>query len=107
MVQTVPKPVRQAQDKPQQARPWRRYRKEKHWKLLQPGWAGTLDDDELAYILAHLKADEKLQIWWGIPPRWKSLPEEVIKRIAIAGSDEDQGHNRKLARPRREPQAAA
>jgi hypothetical protein len=88
-------------------RPWERYRPKEarlgqgllRWKLLIPGWGGALDDDELAFILTHLKADEKLRLWWGIPPRWKSIPLEVVKRIALTGSDDDQAHNRRLARP--------
>jgi hypothetical protein len=88
-------------------KPWERYRLKSpgpgqaalDWKLLQPGWAGYLGDDELAFIMEHLRKDEKLRLWWGIPPRWKRLPEETVRRVALSGSDEDQGHNRRLARP--------
>jgi hypothetical protein len=96
-------------------RPWEKYRPKSlgrgpallRWKLLVPGWGGSLDDDELEFIMAHLKADEKLRLWWGIPARWKSLPEEVIKRLALEGSEEDQAQNRRLARPRQQPRKAA
>jgi hypothetical protein len=101
--------------KPPPPRPWEKYRPKNpgpgqaalKWKLLQPGWAGNLDDDELDYILEHLKQDEKLRLWWGIPPRWQRISEEAIKRVAMEGSSDDLGHNRRLARPRWEPPAAA
>ena len=95
MVTTLPKR--------DEARPWHKYRRQPgslHWKLLIPGWGGNLDDDELAFILTHLKADEKLRLWWGIPPRWKTIPVEVIKRVAAEGDEDDMAQNRRLARPR-------
>jgi hypothetical protein len=74
--------------KPEQSRPWHRYQGKTGkfpWKLLAPGWGGSLGDDELVFIMEHLRRDEKLRLWWGIPPCWKSIPAEVIKRLAMAG----------------------
>ncbi len=96
--------------KPQQPRPWEKYRGKPgnlSAKLLEPGWAGGLEDDELAFIVEHLKEDEKLRLWWGMRPSWKRIPEEAVKRVAMAGSEEDQAHNRNLARPRRPSRPAA
>jgi hypothetical protein len=105
----------QAPPRPQKDRPWDAYRSEsaehgqnrRRHKPLQPGWAGHLDDDELRYIMEHLKADEKLQLWWGIPPRWKRIREETVKRVAMDGDPDDMAHNRRLARPRQSASGGA
>jgi hypothetical protein len=99
----------------QQARPWHKYRKKAigqgqgslTWKLLGPGWAGHLDDDELAFIVEHLSLDSDLRKWWGIKPSWKRIPEEVVRRVAMEGDPDNQSHNRKLARPRQQSRAIA
>jgi hypothetical protein len=88
-------------------RPWLIYRKEPRYKLLIPGWGGNIDDVELAFIVKHLENDLPLRLWWGMPPRWKRVPEEVVKRLAMEGSADNQGQNRLLARPRRQPRDAA
>ncbi|HZA25341.1 MAG TPA: hypothetical protein VFA32_22550 [Dehalococcoidia bacterium] len=97
------------------AKPWDRYREDSsgpgqgslQWKLLQPGWAGHLDEDELAFIVEHLKEDGALRLRWGIRPSWRRIPEEVVRRIAMEGDPDNQGHNRKLARPRQQSRPAA
>jgi hypothetical protein len=107
MVQTPPKP--------QKDRPWDAYLSEgsEHgqdrlrYKLLQPGWAGHLDPDELQFIVEHLERDSDLRKWWGMKPSWKRIPEEVVKRVALLGDADDQAHNRRLARPRKQSRAAA
>jgi hypothetical protein len=88
-------------------RPWLIYRKERNWKLLIPGYGGYIDDKEVAFIVEHLTNDVALRLWWGMPPRWKKVPSEVVKRLAMEGSAEDQGHNRKLARRHRKSQDTA
>jgi hypothetical protein len=88
-------------------RPWRQYRHEPNWRLLEPGFAGFLSDAELAFIIKHLEADLSLRAWWGMPARWKGIPKQVIKRLALEGSPENLSFNRTLARPRRPSRAAA
>jgi hypothetical protein len=61
----------------------------------------------LAFIVEHLKNDLSLRAWWGMRPSWKRIPEEVVRRVAMAGSEDSQSHNRGLARPRRQSRAAA
>ncbi|HZA25503.1 MAG TPA: hypothetical protein VFA32_23385 [Dehalococcoidia bacterium] len=101
MVTAPPKP-------PQGSKPWHKYQgKTGNWKLLEPGWAGNLDDDELAFIFKHLEKDTDLRKWWGMKPSWKRIPEEVVKRVAMEGDPDDQALNRGLARPRKQPRAAA
>jgi hypothetical protein len=86
-------------------KPWHAYQRGPNWKLLIPGYAGPLDDEELAFIVERLTNDTALRLWWGMPGRWKRVPVEVVKRLALQGSDESLAHNRKLARPRKKSQA--
>jgi hypothetical protein len=96
-------------------KPWVKYAKEStgpgqgqlRHKLLIPGYAGHLEPEELVYILDHLARDPALAAWWGIPRRWRRIPEEVIKRVALSGSEGDQAKNRRLTRPRQQSRAAA
>jgi hypothetical protein len=92
------------------ARPWHKSRGQPgslRWKLLIPGWGGSLSDDELAFILEHLQEDLSLRLWWGMKPSWRRIPEEVVKRVAMEGDPDDQALNRRLARPRKQFRAAA
>jgi hypothetical protein len=88
-------------------RPWHKYQHEPLGRLLEPGYPGSLDDAELAYIQEKLKNDAALRLWWGMRPGWKRIPEEVVRRIALEGHPDDQAHNRNLARPRKRSLAVA
>ncbi len=88
--------------KGQQERPWQAYKTDLQYLLLEPGWGGTLDDDELAYIQEHLKANAALAAWWGFRPKAKRRPLDVIKKVAEHGDADDRSHNRRLARLRSE-----
>jgi hypothetical protein len=81
-------------------KPWHRYRKEKGWKLLQPGWGGFLDDDELRYIQEKLKVDPSLSFTWGFRPGQKTRSESAIRRVAVHGDSDCRATNVKLARSR-------
>ncbi len=70
-------------------------------RILEPGWAGELRDDELAYIQQELRADKKLSYWWGFAPVQKTRPLEAIRRVAMDGDPERRSVNIPLARPRR------
>jgi hypothetical protein len=89
------------QEPKQNRRPWHAYRSEPNRKLLEPGWAGSLDDDELGYIQEHLKADDKLSFAWGFRPGQKMRSEAAIRRIAMHGDPDCRATNVKLARTRR------
>ena len=41
-------------------------------RLLEPGWAGELSPDELAYIKAELRQSASLRRRWGFRPSAKS-----------------------------------
>jgi hypothetical protein len=88
-------------------RPWLIYRKEPRYKLLIPGYGGNIDDEEAAFIVKHLTNDTALKLWWGMPPRWRKVPQEVVKRLAMEGSADSLEQNRKLARPGRKPRDSA
>lgn len=82
-------------------RPWEKYGPE--GRLLEPGYAGLLDDDELAYIQETLRANLDLAYWWGWRPGQKSRSEAAIRRVAMYGDPEYRATNIKLARSRSEP----
>ena len=69
-------------------------------RLLEPGWAGQIDDDELAFIRYALFRDSKPACLWGFRPSLKSRTDEAIRRVALYGDPERTAHNRGLARPR-------
>ena len=70
-------------------------------RLLEPGWAGHIDDDELAYIREALFRDPKLARRWGFRPGQKTRADEAIRRVAVDGDPDGTAHNRGLARPRK------
>ena len=70
-------------------------------RLLEPGWAGELAEDELANIQGELLADKKLSYLWGFAPAQKTRPLEAIRRVAMDGDPERRSVNIPLARPRR------
>jgi hypothetical protein len=87
--------------KPPAPKPWTIYRPEgPRWRLLEPGWPGQLDEDELAYILHKLQGDDALSFWWGFRPGTKMRPIEAIKAVAQHGDPDVRGINIKLARGR-------
>jgi len=51
-------------------------------KLLEPGWAGELGRDELAYIKAELKKSPSLKRRWGFRPTAKRFSEKQIRAVA-------------------------
>ena len=70
-------------------------------RLLEPGWAGELADDELAYIQGELLTNKKRSYLWGFAPAQKTRPLEAIRRVAMDGDPERRSVNIPLARPRR------
>ena len=54
-------------------------------KLLQSGWAGELDDVELAYIKFYLRQSPSLKRKWGFRPSAKRLSESRIRAVARDG----------------------
>ena len=54
-------------------------------KLLEPGWAGELGRDELAYIKSELKKSPSLKRRWGFRPTARRFSEEQIRAVARDG----------------------
>ena len=71
------------------------------YRLLEPGWAGDLADDEVAFIQRELLADKQLAYRWGFAPAQKTRPLEAIRRVAMGGDPEHRNLNVALARPRK------
>jgi hypothetical protein len=53
--------------------------------LLEPGWAGELNPDELAYIKSELKKSPSLKRRWGFRPTAKRFSEKKIRAVATYG----------------------
>ena len=85
---------------PPKPKPWLAYEMDSEYLLLEPCWGGQLADDELAYVLEHLKTDDVLAAWWGFRARAKRRSVEAIRRVAMDGDPDNQSHNRKIARMR-------
>jgi hypothetical protein len=79
-------------------KPWERYRGQPNWKDLQPGYAGYLDDEQLAHIQTTLQQDDSLSFWWGYRPSTKRRTEASIRKVAMMGSDESRSTNARLVR---------
>ena len=59
-------------------------------RLLQPGWAGELSDDEYRHIRTTLAKDRKLRARWGFPRGRARLSEELIRCRAMHGVGDTQ-----------------
>ena len=79
-------------------RPWEQYRRTHDYLLLEPGWAGVVDDDELAIIQGTLQQDPALSFTWGFRPGQKRRSAVGIRRVAEHG-DRLHEHLSRRARP--------
>ena len=55
-------------------------------KLLEPGWAGELNNEEYNYIRENLKANPHLKTRWGFVVGRRKLSEERIRDVALNGT---------------------
>jgi hypothetical protein len=55
------------------------------YRLLEPGWAGELEDDQVAYIRTALHDDPDLAYQWGFKRSAKRFSSDVIRRVALKG----------------------
>lgn len=69
-------------------------------RLLEPGWAGEIADDELDFIRGTLFRDSKPARLWGFRPSQKNRADEAVRRVAMDGDPDSTAHNRGLARLR-------
>ena len=70
-------------------------------RLRQPGWAGDLAPDEMAFLEDRLQRDKRLAVKWAFPPSAKPRPEGVIRRVAMHGDPDNRRLNLRLARQAR------
>ena len=70
-------------------------------EILEPGWAGELDAEELEYLQRKLLEDKHLAYLWGFAPSQKTRPADAIRRVAMWGDPEQRMVNYRLARPRK------
>lgn len=82
--------------KPRAAAPKKRRKN----KLIQPGWAGALTDEELEYLQKVLTQRPQVAELWGFRPGAKTLPEQAVRRVAMWGEPNDPDLNGKLTRQR-------
>ena len=57
----------------------------KNDKLLQPGWAGDLCPEELAFIKVALKQDRRLRAKWGMGRGHGWVNDDKIRAVAMDG----------------------
>ena len=54
--------------------------------MLEPGWAGELEDDQVAYIRTALHDAPDLAYKWGFKRRTKRFTDDLIRLIAEKGA---------------------
>ena len=70
-------------------------------KLLEPGYWGYLEDEELEIIQRALENNPKLSFAWGFQPVQKSRAPDAIRRVAMWGDPKDREINTKVIRSSR------
>ena len=55
------------------------------YRLLEPGWAGELEDDQVAYIRDALHDDPDLAYLWGFKRSAKRFSTDIIRKVALRG----------------------
>ena len=70
-------------------------------KLLEPGYWGSLEDEELEIIQRALENNPKLSFAWGFQPVQKSRAPDAIRRVAMWGDPKDREINIKVIRSSR------
>ncbi len=70
-------------------------------KLLEPGYWGSLEDEELEFIQIALQNNPKLSYAWGFQPVQKSRAPGAILRVAMWGDSKDREINTKVIRSSR------
>lgn len=72
-------------------------------RLLGPGWAGEISDDEVVFIQDELLRDKKLAFQWGFAPSRRTRPADAIRRVALEGDPNHRNANVSLTRPDTRP----
>jgi len=67
-------------------------------KLLEPGYWGSLEEEELEFIQSAHQRNPKLSFAWGFQPVQKSRAPAAIRRVAMWGDPKDREVNTKVIR---------
>ena len=67
-------------------------------KLLEPGYWGYLEDEELEYIQSAQQNNPRLSHAWGFQPGQKTRASDAIRRVAMWGDPKDREVNTKVIR---------
>ena len=54
-------------------------------RLIEPGWAGELNREELAYVKSELKKSPSLKRRWGFRPSARRFSDDHVQAIARDG----------------------
>lgn len=76
-------------------------------RLLGPGWAGDISDDEVFFIQEELLRDKKLAYQWGFAPSRSTRPADAIRRVALEGDPEHRNANVPLTRLKARPDSGS
>ena len=67
-------------------------------RLLEPGYWGYLEEEELEFIQAALQENPELSYAWGFHPVQKTRSPAGIRRVAMWGDSKNREVNAKLIR---------
>ncbi len=67
-------------------------------RLLEPGYWGQLENEEVEFIQTKLRDNQDLSAAWGFKAVQKSRSPDAIRRVAMWGDPKDQVVNTKLVR---------
>ena len=67
------------------------------FRLIEPGWAGEVDEREVAYIRDQLEHDMIMRRVWGFKQNAKRFSTAAIERVSEFGTSKA-SDNRKLVR---------
>jgi hypothetical protein len=62
-------------------------------QLLQPGYWGYLEEEEVEFIQAQLQENPDLSYAWGFQPVQKTSSPEAIRRVAMWGDPKNREVN--------------
>ena len=58
-------------------------------RILIPGWAGSLEPDELKFVIKALKRRPGLRVKWGFDKEAKEFPVNKVQNIASILEEEE------------------
>jgi hypothetical protein len=67
-------------------------------RLLEPGYWGYLEEEEVEFIQAALQENPDLSYTWGFHPVQKTRSPAAIRRVAMWGDPKNREANAKLIR---------